>query len=122
MAYTFDTTIHSSNIESNPGISLEADTDSIFHFRAGKVMNVFRLSDEAMAVVIEEMPGEYIIYSNIRTANLKKGDLLKRGDFVGLMSKEGNYRPYQMDVLLLKGEKYVSSALTLTLLKTANDF
>ena len=121
MAYIIDYSGIGCSFGPYSGVYIEADTDSVFHARSGKVLNVFSLGNEEKVVMIEELPGEYFIYSDIRFTKLKKGDSLQKGDFIGLMNTDGNFRCYKMDVLLMKRKKYVSSENALELLRSLND-
>lgn len=96
----------SGSIYTEPGgVMLLAGTDSVFHFECGKVAAVFVI-DDFFAVVVRNTDDEYFIYSNLKSAAVKKNDELTQGSFIGQLLKNENGK-YQLNFLMMKNTSEV---------------
>jgi hypothetical protein len=97
-------------------ISIYSFSDSVFHFGDGSVVSTFNLGD-CYAVVIRNSNDEFIVYSNLKTVFVKKGDRIKKSDCIGTILKEDFEERYSLDFLILKGTKSFSSKKLLEYIK-----
>jgi hypothetical protein len=98
-----ETSFHCSQM---PAVSIYSQFDSVFHFENGKVMGVFNLGD-CYAVVIQNDKGEYITYSNFKAISIRKGESIKRGDFVGTLLQDEDDQKNSLDIIISKEIKYL---------------
>jgi hypothetical protein len=95
-------------------VGVVTEEDSVFHFEEGKVATVFTI-DDLSTVIIRNTKNELITYSNLRTSNLKKGDEVGRGDFIGTTGNA--YDPTidrkQVDILVLQKNKRIPYVKTI---------
>lgn len=88
-------------------ISVYSFSDSVFHFEDGKVISVINIKD-CYAAVIQNGQDEFIVYSNLKTPFVKKGDRIKKRDCIGIILKDDFDERNSLDFLILKGTKIYS--------------
>lgn len=78
--------------------------DSVFHFEEGQVIDV-RQVGEVFAVCIENKKNEIVVYSNLRSTSIRKGDSVKRGSFLGRLDRDFDNGCHEVDLMIFqKGE------------------
>jgi hypothetical protein len=94
--YQYDTNPWRGLCGQEQGVSILTKNDSVFHIGEGKIIGIhFSGNDEgAYAVIIRSEKDEFISYSNLKSVILCKGDIVKKGTFLGLTGSgdEGNCR------------------------------
>lgn len=84
-------TITSSYINPIEGVRIytcDPNSDSLFSLSNGKVIAVERIENEFVCVI--KASDAVYAYSSLKSTPLKKGMLIKDGDYIGRMSMEGN--------------------------------
>jgi hypothetical protein len=94
--------------------------DSVFHIEEGKVVRVYHLTDsrDSYAVVIMNDRDEYICYSNLESACVKKGEMVRQGTVIGVAAKREGKNCRQVDFLLLKNVNKLSFAKEMEYLRS----
>jgi hypothetical protein len=107
---------------SEMGVSIMTNHDSVFHFDEGRVVAVsdYSSKDEpGFMVVIRNARDDFFAYGNLRFVPLKKGDIVKKGLWIGLtaISADGNEK--QLDFMYLKGKKQIPFKKTVEYVRCA---
>jgi hypothetical protein len=101
MAYQFDyTNSGGCNLGADTWVFVKSKSDSVFQTENGVVTGVYNLGADEMCVAVRQAQGLTFIYGNLKFVAFKKGDLLKKGDFVGLMPYNAEEMKYCMDILM----------------------
>ena len=85
------------------GVYVLANSDSVFHFSNGIVSSVFSIED-ARVVLIKNSNGYFITYANLKESNLKKGDSVSKGTFIGTVLKDYDDEKFELVFVILKSE------------------
>ena len=87
-------------------VSVVTKEDSVFHFEEGKVAGVFAV-DDAYAITIMNEKNLFITYSNLKSAEVKKGDPVLRGTYLGqtAYTQDDPVEQRQVDILVLQKTK-----------------
>lgn len=74
------------------GVIVENTSDSAFSVESGNVVSVFSLGFE-WAIIMKNDTGTFFTYSGLKSTQVKKGAVIKKGDFLGQISNdEGGIR------------------------------
>lgn len=78
--------------------------DSVFHFEEGTVTDV-RQVGEVFVVCVENKKQEVVVYSNLLSTSIQKGDRVKRGSFLGRLDRDFDNACHEVDMIIFqKGE------------------
>ncbi len=106
MAYQYDYTNYGAcNIGADTWVFVKSKSDSVFHPVNAVITGVFNLGENEIAVVLRQAGDINIIYSNLKFVAIKKGDLIRKGDLVGLMPYSTDEKGYSMDILMYENKK-----------------
>lgn len=81
--------------------------DSVFHFEDGLVTDVRKVGN-VYAICVENKKQEIVVYSNIRTTTLEKGEKIKRGDYLGLLDRDYDDEWHEVDLMIFQKGKEIS--------------
>jgi hypothetical protein len=97
--------------------------DSVFHIENGEVVTVCRytITDDSFgyAVIIRNNRDEYICYSNLESASVRKGERVGRGTLIGFAAKKEDKNCREVDFILLKNVNKLSFAKEMEYLRSA---
>jgi hypothetical protein len=94
------------------GITISTFQDSVFHFQEGIVAGTFEVGD-CFALVIKNSKGDFFTYSNLRFLNVKKGDIVNKGDYVGQIVINESGEANELDMLIYKNTGLLSAPKTI---------
>ncbi len=96
-----------------PVVTIMTHDDSVFYFTNAKVAGVFRI-DSSYAVIFKNEMNEYVTYSNLRTINVKKGDMVRWNQFIGFIQRDAYEETIinSLDIIILQGVKEIGSVKT----------
>lgn len=75
-------------------LSIFSNIDSVFSIGDGKVTMISKV-DSATIIVIRSAKGRFFAYRNLTESKFKNGDLVKEGEFIGLLKRIGP-DPYEL--------------------------
>lgn len=78
--------------------------DSVRSIFEGTVIAVFRIQDEY--AVVSKVGIYYITYSGLKMPFVKKGDVVKKHCFLGILARNQD-RDCQLELLMSRGDKYL---------------
>ena len=92
-----DAEVIKSNIEKNPMandyVSFKSTDNSVYAIAEGRVNAIVTIENFEVVIIIDEKM-MYYTYSNLDSAILKKGDIVKRGELIGFAANEfGGVKP-----------------------------
>jgi hypothetical protein len=99
--YKYDDVVSSRNINASPIVSVYTSEDSAFYFEDAEVIAVYKI-DSSYSITLRNNKEEFITYSNLRSASVKKRDQLHRSSFIGLIDKADSERGNQLDIIVTK--------------------
>jgi Peptidase family M23 len=81
--------------------------DSVFHIGDGNVVAIHNYGDDngGYAIIIRNEKDEFICYSNLRYVSLKKGDVIKKGTWLGFAGTSEVGKRKQVDFMFFKKNK-----------------
>jgi hypothetical protein len=65
-------------------VILSNESDSVRCFRSGEVFQIFEGIERTMVVMIKIAENRFIVFRDLKSTSLQKGQTLKKGDMVGL--------------------------------------
>jgi hypothetical protein len=75
--------------EISDGVFIASHNDSCFASEDGIITAKFRLPDEE-AILVKKSNGTYVTYSNLSLTSVSRGDVVRKGTFIGLLKKDND--------------------------------
>jgi|GEM_PF-2076338 len=94
------------SFNSMPIMNVMSRYDSVFHFEEGTISEI-RQIDDVYAVFLENKKKDIVVYSNLKSVNVKKGDKVKRGQCLGVLDKDYDNELNQVDLLIFQKGKEI---------------
>jgi murein DD-endopeptidase MepM/ murein hydrolase activator NlpD len=74
--------------DAGEGVFITSSNDSCFASEDGLITAKFKLPGEE-AILVKKSSGTYVTYSNLGSTSVSRGDVIRKGTFIGLL-KQGN--------------------------------
>jgi hypothetical protein len=75
------------------GIEISSKTDSVFSVIDGTIRAVFGIDGDTVVMVMNNKASLFFTFFSIRNVSIKKGDGIKKGDFIGLLKPDDDNLP-----------------------------